>query len=428
MIDSFKPNTMKEHTAVKKKNIREPEKSRVDYEALESWARGKMQELIQELLEEEVQELLGRQKYERKKPVDAAEGYRNGYGKTRHLTLSCGTVELKRPRVRGLEQRFVSKILPLFVRRTREVGDLLPELYLHGLAEGDFELALRGLLGEKAPLSGSTVARLKEKWQAQYTQWKRRSLQGLEVVYAWADGLYVKAGLEKEKAVVLTIVVALSDGSKEILYLGTGYRESKESWAEALRDLRSRGIEHIPLLVADGNLGIWTALPEVYPQAREQRCWNHKELNVLDQIPRNKQAEAKLRLTTIPYSATRAEAEKAREIFESWCKQNGFSKAAEILNNDWERMMTFYFFHKEHWVHIRTTNVVESPFAALRLRTDAAKRFKKVENATAVIWKMLLVAEKRFRKLNAPELLKDVHEGVEFVDGVAVTKKREAAA
>jgi transposase-like protein len=387
-----------------------------------------MQELIQDLLEGEVQELLGRQKHERKQPVDVVQGYRNGYGKKRHLTLSCGTVELKRPRVRGLEQRFVSKILPLFVRRTREVGDLLPELYLHGLAEGDFDLALRGLLGEKAALSGSTVARLKEKWQAEYNQWKRRSLQELEVVYTWADGLYVKAGLEKEKAVVLTIVAALSDGSKEILHLGSGYRESKESWAEVLRDLKKRGLEHIPLVVADGNLGLWAALPEVYPQTREQRCWNHKEVNVLDQIPRNKQADAKLRLTNIPYSPTRAEAEKARDTFETWCKESGFAKAAEILNNDWERMVSFYSFPKEHWVHIRTTNVVESPFAALRLRTDAAKRFKKVENATAVIWKMLLVAEKRFRKLNAPELLKNVYESVEFVDGVAVTKKREAAA
>jgi transposase-like protein len=428
VIASFNPISMKEHTAVKKENIRGKQKSRVDYEVLESWVREQMQELIQGLLEEEVEELLGRQRYERKKPVDAVEGYRNGYGKRRHLTLSCGTVQLRRPRVRGLEERFVSRILPLFVRRTREVADLLPELYLHGLAEGDFDLALRGLLGEKAPLSGSTVARLKEKWQAEYSQWKTRSLKDLQIVYVWVDGLYVKAGLEKEKAAVLTVVASLSDGSKEILQLGSGYRESKESWVEVLRDLKKRGIEHIPLVVADGHLGIWAALPEVYPLAREQRCWNHKELNVLDQVPRTKQAEAKLLLTKIPYSRTRTEAEKARDKFEIWCKDKGFTKAAEILSTDWDRMVTFYSFPKEHWLHIRTTNVVESPFAALRLRTDAAKRFKKVENATAVIWKMLLIAEKRFRKLNAPELLKEVYEGVEFVDGIAVTKKREVAA
>ena len=288
----------------------------------------------------------------------------------------------------------------------------------NGLAEGDFELALRGLLGENAPLSASTVARLKEKWQAEYNQWKTRRLKGLEVTYAWMDGLYVKAGLEKEKAAVLA---SLSDGGKQILHLCGGYRESKESWAEVLRDLKKRGIEQIPLVIADGNLGLWAALPEVYPQTREQRCWNHKEVNVLDQIARNKQAEAKLLLIGVPYSPTRAGAEKAKGKFETWCKDKGFAKAAEILNNDWERMVTFYSFPKQHWVHIRTTNVVESPFAALRLRTDAAKRFQKVENATAVIWKMLLIAEKRFRKLNAPELLKEVYEGAEFVDGVAVT-------
>lgn len=410
-----------------KRNIREPEKSRAGYEALETWLRERIQEHIQELLEEEVEELLGRQRYERKQPVDAVRGYRNGYGKVRHLTLSCGTVELKRPRVRGLEQRFVSRILPLFVRRTREVADLLPELYLHGLAEGDFDLALRGLLGEKAPLSASTVARLKEKWQAEYNLWKGRSLKGLQVTYTWMDGLYVKAGLEKEKAAVLAVVGACSGGRKEILHLSSGYRESKESWAEALRDLKKRGLERLSLAVADGNLGLWSALPEVFPEAKEQRCWNHKEVNVLDQVPKTKQTEAKLLLSKMPYSPTRADAEKAKEKFESWCKENGFNKAAEILNKDWERMVTFYSFPKDHWVHIRTSNVVESPFAALRLRTDAAKRFKKVENATAVIWKMLLVAETRFRRLNAPELLKEVYEGVEFVDGVAVAK-REAAA
>lgn len=413
---------------MEKQNIRGAEKSSVEFDFLEGWVRGRVQEFIQVLLEEEVEELLGRQKWERKATVDAAKGYRNGYGKTRRLTLSCGTVELRRPRVRGLEERFVSKVLPLFARRTKEIGDLLPELYLHGLAEGDFELALRGLLGEKAPLSASTVGRLKEKWQAEYNRWKSRDLKGLQVVYLWADGLYVKAGLEKEKAALLTVIAGLSDGRKEILHLESGYRESKESWAGVLRDLKKRGIEEVSLVVADGHLGIWAALPEVYPEAREQRCWNHKVVNVLDRIPTSKQIEAKMMLAAIPYCVTREEAEKGKSKFELWCKSNGLDKAAETLNADWERMMTFYSFPKDHWQHIRTTNVVESPFAAMRLRTDAAKRFKKVENATAVIWKMMLVAEKRFRKLNAPELLQEVYRGVEFVDGVAIGKKKEAAA
>jgi len=258
-------------------------------------------------------------------------------------------------------KRFVSKVLPLFARRTKEIGDLLPELYLHGLAEGDFDLALRGLLGEKAPLSASTVGRLKEKWQAEYNGWKSRELKGLQVVYLWADGLYVKAGLEKEKAALLTVIAGLSDGRKEILHLESGYRESKESWAGVLRDLKKRGIEEVSLVVADGHLGIWAALPEVYPEAREQRCWNHKVINVLDRIPTKKQIEAKMMVAAIPYCATREEAEKGKSKFELWCKSNGLDKAAEILNADWERMMTFYSFPKEHWQHIRTTNVVESP-------------------------------------------------------------------
>jgi putative transposase len=238
----------------------------------------------------------------------------------------------------------------------------------------------------------------------------------------------VKAGLEKEKAALLTVIAGLSDGRKEILHLESGYRESKESWAGVLRDLKKRGIEGVSLVVADGHLGIWAALPEVYPEAREQRCWNHKVVNVLDRIPTKKQIEAKMMVAAIPYCVTREEAEKGKSKFELWCKTNGLEKAVEILKADWERMMTFYSFPKEHWQHIRTTNVVESPFAAMRLRTDAAKRFKKVENATAVIWKMMLVAEKRFRKLNAPELLQEVYRGMEFVDGVAIGKKKEAVA
>lgn len=398
------------------------------YEVLEQWARGRIQEHIQWLLEDEVEELLGRQKWERKANVDAAAGYRNGYGKHRRLTMSNGTVELRRPRVRGLAQRFESAVLPLFARRTKEVGELLPELYLHGLAEGDFELALRGLLGEGAPLPGSTVARLKQRWQAEYAAWSQRSLAGLQAVYLWADGVYVKAGLEKQKAAILVVVLGLSDGSKLIVYLGSGYRESKESWAVALRDLRDRGLAAPCLAVADGALGLWSALSEVFPDTREQRCWNHKLVNVLDQVPKNKQTEAKAIVAALPYCATRQEAEKGKKAFEGWCASHGLAKAAEILGRDWERMVSFYDFPKEHWKHIRTTNVVESPFAALRLRTDAAKRFKKVENATAVIWKTLMIAQKRFRRLDAPKLLKDVYEGVIFVDGVAIKKNAKETA
>ncbi len=402
---------------MRKVNTAGDNSSRAFYEELERYLRQKIQELIQDLLEEEVAEFLGRGKYDRQKAVDGKRGYRNGYGKQRKFTVMGGTITIRRPRVRNTEERFESKVLPLFKRRTKEVGEMIPELYLHGLAKGDFELALRGLLGEGAPLSAASIQRLKGKWQVEYEVWKERDLSGLEVVYAWADGIYVKAGLEKDKAALLVIIGALTNGEKVLLACESGYRESKESWAEVLRDLRRRGLKPMRLMIGDGHLGIWGALREVYPESEEQRCWNHKITNVLDALPKRLRAEAGEYLRKIPYAETRAECERLRDEFVRRYGEE-FPKAAEKLLRDWDRMVRFYRYPKEHWVHIRTTNVVESPFSAIRLRTDAAKRFKKVANATAMIWKLLRVAEKRFRKLNAYELLKDVYAGKEFVDGV----------
>ena len=239
-----------------KKNIERSMESRVCFEHLEQWVRERIQWYVQELLEDEVSELLGRRRNERRREVDAPGGYRNGYGKERRLTLSSGTIKLRRARARDLEERFESRVLPLFAKRTREVRDLIPELYLHGLAEGDFDLALRGLLGEEAHLSASTVARLKQKWQGEMEAWQSRPLDELEVVYLWADGVYIKAGLEKEKAVILVVIAALSDGSKAILSVSSGYRESIQSWSEVLRDLKARGMNPPRLVMADGHLGI----------------------------------------------------------------------------------------------------------------------------------------------------------------------------
>ena len=397
--------------------------SSIVWENLEEWLRGKVQGFIQTILEEEVTELLGRGKSERHQVMDAPSGYRNGYGKERKLTLSCGTIRVRRPRVRGLEERFESHLLPLFARRSQEVDQLIPELYLHGLAQGDFDLALRGLLGEGAPISASTVARLKEQWQGELKEWKGGSLVGLEVVYLWVDGVYVKAGLEKEKAALLVVLGGLSDGRKVFLALEPGYRESVESWLGVLRDLTGRGMDRPKLVVGDGNLGLWGALGQVFPEAEEQRCWNHKMVNVLDKLPKKVQWEAKGQLQKIAYAPTLAQAEKGREQFVQWCDQGGYKGAAATLERDWNRMVSFYQFPKEHWKHLRTTNPIESPFAALRLRTDAAKRFKKVENATAVIFKMLLLAEGRFRRLDAPEQMKQVFLGVQFRDGIEVKKE-----
>jgi transposase-like protein len=395
------------------------------WDYLEEMVRMKVREFIQALLEDEVTELLGRGKSERRNGLDSPPAYRNGYGKRRKLTLGCGTISVRRPRVRGLEERFKSRILPLFVRRSKEVDHLIPQLYLHGLAEGDFDLALRGLLGEEAPISASTVARLKEKWQAEWEEWRRRSLEGLGLVYMWVDGVYIKAGLEKTKAALLVAVGALSNGQKVIMAVEPGYRESSESWAEVLRSLKERGLNCPRLVVGDGHLGIWGALSNVFPDALEQRCWNHKVRNVLDKLPKKAQGNAKSELQGIVYSCDREEAEARRADFVRWCRKEGYDRAAGALEQDWERMVTFYRFPKEHWKHLRTTNPVESPFAALRLRTDAAKRYKKVANATAVTWKMLLIAEQRFRKLDAPEKMMQAYMEIELVHGI-VAKQKEA--
>ena len=245
---------------------------------------------------------------------DSDTGYRNGYGRARRLTLSSGTIQLRRPRVRDTEEQFESRLLPLFVNRTRKIAELIPELYLRGLSEGDFDLALRGLLGEDAPVSASTVARLKDKWNDELAQWRSRPLDDLEVVYMWVDGVYVKAGLEKEKAAVLVVMAALSDGSKVVVSTVPGYRESTESWSEVLRDIKRRGLSCPRLAVGDGHLGIWGALRNVYPQAAEQRCWNHKIVNVLAKLPKRQQDQAKLMLRTIPYAPTRTEAERLRTV------------------------------------------------------------------------------------------------------------------
>jgi transposase-like protein len=410
---------------VRKQSIEGVESSSPTWETLEAFARQSMQQLLQRLLEEEVDGLLGRGRYERREAIDPAAGYRNGFGKPRRVSLSSGTITVRRPRVRGLTERFESRLLPAFKRHTEEVGRLLPELYLHGLAHGDFDLALRGLLGDGAPLSAASIARLKAGWQTEYEQWRTRAVGDLEVVYLWVDGIYVKAGLEKDKAAMLVVLAALRNGQKVILAVESGYRESTESWAALLRDLKRRGLRAPKLVIGDGHLGIWGALTAIFPEAAEQRCWNHRIMNVLDKLPRTRQAEARSLLTKIPYAATREEAERQKQAFQAWCTKRGLAEVGHRLDRDWERMVTFYQFPREHWKHLRTTNPVESPFAAVRLRTAAAKRFKKVENATAVIWKTLLVAEQTFRRLDAPELLPDVVHGVGYVNGVRAVNPRD---
>ena len=407
--------------------MKEPVTSTPAWDELEEWTRGRIQEWMQQLLVEEVTEFLGRAKHQRR-GVDM-QGYRNGYGMPRRLTMRSGTVTVRRPRVRDLDERFESRLLPLFTRRTREVRDLLPELYLHGLASGDFELALRGLLGEQAPLSASTVARAKERWQAEYSEWQQRPLED-EIVYLWLDGVYLKAGLEKEKAALLVAIGVKADGHKVVLAVTSGYRESTASWRALLRDLKARGMNEPRLVVGDGNLGLWSALRNIFPGAEEQRCWNHRLVNLLTQVPKQRQGEARELLTKIPYQASERQARQQKRVFQNWCLEHGYERAAELIDENWEQMVSFYRFPRGHWRQLRTSNVVESPFAALRLRTAAAKRFKKVANATAVVWKMSLLAERKFRRINSPELLPAVVAGQRYHDGLPIKggQHQEAAA
>ena len=399
---------------VEKHNGRNESKEIV-YEALEGFAREKIREHLQDLLEQELSEWLGREKSERKVNRQEQPGYRNGYGKTRRFTMSLGTIEIRRPRGRDLDERFVSKVLPMFKRQTSQVRDLIPELYLHGLASGDFELALRHLLGKGAPLSPSSLQRLKEKWQGEYAQWKSTPIEEQDWAYLWADGIYVKAGLGKEKTALLVVIGVKRDGQKRFLALEAGYRESKESWADVLRQIKSRGAKSVRLFIGDGNLGLWAAVGEVYPQAHDQLCWNHKMLNVMDAVRKKEQIEVRKHVTAMMYADSRQEALKERKKFEQAFRHN--SKAVKTVVENWERLTTYYDFPREHWKHLRTSNVVESPFSRVRLRTTASRRFKSQINATCLIWKTLMVAELSFRKLNAPHLVEKVAEGKKYDNG-----------
>jgi putative transposase len=398
------------------------ESKRILYEELEEFARAKIREHLQHLLEQEVTEWLGREKSQRRVNPIEEPGYRNGYGQRRRFTLSMGTIEIRRPRVRNLDERFISKVLPLFKRQTKQVRDLIPELYLHGLASGDFELALRGLLGEGAPLSATSLQRLKEKWEAEYEQWRGEPIEEKDWAYLWADGIYVKAGIGKEKAALLVVIGVKREGSKRFLALEVGHRESKESWAEVLRQLKRRGVKTARLFVGDGHLGLWAAVGEIYPEAQEQLCWNHKMLNVLDAVSKKEQVQAKRHLNAMMYAESRQEALQERKKFEQAFRHN--PKAVKTVVDNWDRLTRYYDFPREHWKHLRTSNVVESPFSRVRLRTTASRRFKSQVNATCLIWKTMMIAEMSFRKLDAPHLVERVAEGKRYENGKEV---RDAA-
>jgi transposase-like protein len=388
---------------------------------LEDYLREQVQQLVQRLLDQEATEVLGRHKYERAEPAEGSNeppAYRNGHGKPRRFTLPLGTIEVRRPRLRNLTESFESRLLPLFQRRSQVVNEMLPELYLHGLALRDFDMALRGLLGEEAPLSAASIARLKTEWREEYDAWRKEPIVDCPV-YLWADGIYVKAGLEKDKAAVLVVIAAFADGTKRVLAVESGFRESRESWKEVLSSLVKRGLQPPRVLVADGGLGLWAAVAELGWPCLEQRCWKHKTQNVLDVLPHAEQKTALKILRAIPQSMTREEAEARRDAFiESYRERH--PRACERLASDWERMVAFYELPREHWKHLRTSNIVESPFQVVRLRTNAARRFKKADNATAMLWKLLMGAEKTFRRLDRVHVLDDLLQGAKYINGVQV--------
>ena len=368
---------------------------------LETLARLGAQQILQAALEAEVTEYLQRPRYQRN---GITRGYRSGYLPERRLTLGSGTVALKVPRVSDEPpgEKFRSQLVKPYQKRSQAVDALFPKLFIEGLATRDFEPALRALLGAEAALSPSTVSRLNQQFKAEYAAWQVRSLTETQFVYLYADGLYLAAGLGDERACLLIVVGVDTAGCKHFLALQAGYREAKESWLGVLRDLRKRGLQAPALAIGDGALGFWAALAEVFPLSKQQLCWLHKMRNLLDKLPRKEHAEAVLRLRAIQRASSRNAAEKlARRLIADWRKP--YPSAAANLEEHLERLLNFYDFPAEHWKHLRTSNVIESPFAAVRLRTDAAKRFRTVRSGVHLIWQLLLKQEKKWRRFNGAE-------------------------
>ena len=349
---------------------------------------------------------------------------RNGHMPQRTILTGIGPVEVARPRVHdrrpeGRREPFTSKILPPYLRKAKSVEDLIPWLYLKGISTGDFSEALQALLGPDAPgLSASTVTRLKATWEEDFRQWSQRSLAGRHYVYAWADGVHFNIRLEEDRQCILVLLGATADGRKEIIAIADGYRESEQSWKSLLLDVKHRGLSEAPkLAIGDGALGFWKAQRQVWPDTRQQRCWVHTTANVLDTMPKRLQGEAKDRLHQIWMAPTREEAERAFDLFlETY--QAKYPGAAECLRKDRDVLLTFYDFPAEHWIHLRTTNPIESTFATVRLRTVKTKGNGSRIACLTMVFKLMESASKKWRALNGSKLIPDVIRGVRFIDGV----------
>lgn len=394
--------------------------------ALEDFVREGARRMLQAALDAEVADYIESQKH-----VVDSEGkrlvVRNGTMPERAVLTGAGPLKITRPRVddRELEgtgkERFTSRILPRFMRRAPSIDTLVPVLYLKGISTDDFPTALEAILGPDAKgLSASTVVRLKEVWTAEQEAWSKRSLAGKRYVYVWVDGVYCNARLEDERSCILVVMGADSFGNKELIALSDGFRESTQSWREILLDLRSRGLEKAPALaVCDGAMGFQAACAEVWPATRIQRCWFHKSGNVLDKLPKALQAKAKGMLHEQYLAPTKKDALKAFDLFvETFADK--YPKAAECLAKDKDELFAFYDFPGAHWLHLRTTNPIESTFATVRLRHRRTKGSGTRKATLAMVYKLCREAEKGWRRLDGSKLIPLVEAGIKFVNGERV--------
>ena len=360
---------------------------------------------------------------------------RNGKARARKVTVGSGTVEVQAPRVhdRRAGRKFTSRILPPWMRRSPKVNEVIPLLYLRGLSTGDFREALPALLGEAASgLSPANISRQIGVWEAEIAAWRTRDLSDVDYVYVWADGIHVNVRLgEQDRLCLLVLIGARPDGTKELIAVEDGYRESTESWAHVLRDLKRRGMRAPALATGDGALGFWAAVGDVWPETREQRCWVHRMANVLDKLPKRLQGQAKATLREIMNAPTREDAEKGIERFEADYGAK-YPKAITSLRRDQDRLLSYFDFPAEHWKHIRTSNPIESTFATVRLRQRVTKGPGSRIRGLTMAFKLIQMAQDRWRKLNGSHLLPLARAGVQFTDGVQVerenTEERKAAA
>jgi transposase-like protein len=397
--------------------------------ALEEIARAGARKMLQQALDIEVEEFLERFKDVRTEQNRKAI-VRNGFLPERAIQTGLGPIAIQQPRVRDkrCQEKFSSSILPPYMRRSRSVESLIPLLYLKGISTSDFSEVLESLLGENAKgLSPTNIVRLKQVWEEDYKEWENRDLRGKRYVYIWADGIYFNVRLQEDRPCVLVIIGALSDGSKELVAIHDGHRESKDSWKEVMGNLRRKGLSLPPMLaIGDGALGFWAALEEIFPSTKQQRCWVHKTVNILDKMAKSAQSNAKRLIHEMYMAETK---EKGMAAFDGFIRvyEAKYPKACECLRKDKDQLFTFYDFPAEHWVHIRTTNPIESTFATVRHRTRQTKGCGSRLATMTMVFKLTSSAQKRWRKIRGYKLIEKIINGIKFVNGEEVKIQENVA-